>query len=152
MNTFEKELSRIFDQYDGLQNKKYVGRTCYGELGPDLRVKAWFISQTISRQYDALRMKILNRTDGEIDSLTLRFTDIWGTKKVNNPNFREGIRPHIWENDANISWYAYLPTEQDYAAIREAAASYLEVFRQPLPEIPKAPPKQKKSKAKEQAR
>lgn len=48
-----------------------------------------------------------------------------------------------------MEWYAYQPTPADYKIIREAVASYLDVFRQPMPEIPKAPPKQKKTKAKE---
>lgn len=44
-------------------------------------------------------MTLLNRREGEIDSSLLRFRDLWGMKKVSNPNFREGVSPHLWLNN-----------------------------------------------------
>ena len=100
--------------------------------------------------YEALRITMLNRTEGQVDVITMRLSDLLGKKRT--ANFPEGVYPYIWRYRDKVEWYAYQPTPADYKIIREAAASYLDVFRQPMPEIPKAPPKQKKTKAKEQAR
>lgn len=153
MNTFERELKKIFDGCGSLTNPTFVGSACYGEVGPDLKAKIQFVSMGVHNQFDALRITVINRTEGQVDTVTLRFSDLLGKKRVSNPYFQEGLYPYIWKNQNDVQWYVYRPTTADYAIIREAAASYLDVFRQPLPEIPKAPPKQKKTtKAREQTR
>ena len=64
--TFEKELRKIFDNVETLSNVKYVGRACYASLGKDLKFKAEFVNATIvSNHYDAVRLRVINRTDGE---------------------------------------------------------------------------------------
>ena len=100
--------------------------------------------------FEALRIEVINRTEGKVDAITMRLSDLLGKKRT--ANFPEGVYPYIWRYRDKVEWYAYQPTPADYKIIREAAASYLDVFRQPMPEIPKAPPKQKKTKAKEQTR
>lgn len=129
-NFFEQELRKLFADSTVIEHPHFVGRACLGSLGNNLRVRVQFITTQISNQYDALRITIMNRTGGVVDKLTLRMDDVLGIKKIpNNPNFREGVSPHIWIYNGTASWYAYQPTATDYLALREAAASYVEVFR-----------------------
>ena len=129
--TFEKELRKLFDHDELFSDAKFVGRRCYGRLDGDLRVRAEFISTFIASQYDALKISLINRTEGVVDSALLRLDEVWGIKKVNNPNFREGVHPHLWLNDKELVWYAYQPTPADFEKLSDRIDGYLEVFREP---------------------
>ena len=38
-----------------------------------------------------------------VDTLTLNFKDLLGMKPVpNNPNFRDGVAPHIWNYNGKV--------------------------------------------------
>ena len=129
-NFFEQELGRLFGDGQVIRNPTYSGRSCFGTLGKDLRVRARFITTGYADHYDALKITVLNRTDGPVDTLVLKLKDLLGKKPVpGNPNFREGVSPHIWDNYGKQEWYAYHPTAADYEVIRQAAKQYLDVFR-----------------------
>lgn len=131
MNFFEQELRKLFGDGEIIQSPKFVGRACLGELGGDLRVRAQFITGIIANQYNALKIVVLNRTDGPVDTLVLKFDDVWGKKAIpSNPNFRNGVHLHIWDDKGDAQWYAYHPTAADYQAMRQAAGDYLGVFRE----------------------
>ena len=129
-NFFERELGRVFGDGQVIRNPTYSGRSCFGTLGKDLRVRARFITTGYADHYDSLKITVLNRTDGPVDTLVLKLKDLLGKKSVpGNPNFREGVSPHIWDNYGKQEWYAYPPTAADYEVIRQAAKQYLDVFR-----------------------
>ena len=129
-NFFERELGRVFGDGQVIRDPTYSGRACLGTLGKDLRVRAQFITSGYADHYDALKITVLNRTDGPVDTLVLKLKDLLGKKSVpGNPNFREGVSPHIWDNYGKQEWYAYHPTAADYEVIRQAAKQYLDVFR-----------------------
>ncbi len=76
---------------------------------------------------------MLNRREGQIDSTVLRFADLLGRKPVpGNPNFTNGIFPHVIKLSDKYSWYAYTPTPRDFEIIAETMDSYLEVFAEPV--------------------
>ena len=130
-NFFERELGRLFGDGKIIDNPTYSGRACFGTLGSDLRVRAQFISTHIADEYDALKLTVLNRTDGPVDTLVLNLKDLLGMKPVpRNPNFPRGVAPHIWSDYGKLEWYAYQPTAADYQTIRQAAEQYLGVFRE----------------------
>ena len=129
-NFFERELGRVFGDGQVIRDPTYSGRSCFGTLGKDLRVRARFITTGYADHYDSLKITVLNRTDGPVDTLVLKLKDLLGKKSVpGNPNFREGVSPHIWDNYGKQEWYAYHPTAADYEVIRQAAKQYLDVFR-----------------------
>lgn len=134
MTFFEQELQKIFGKGMGLSDIRIVGNACYGRLSEDIRMKAYFDTGRVVDQYVMLKITMLNRREGQIDSVALRFSDLWGRKKVNNPNFRDGIHAHIWKNGGKPEWYVYQPTEADYRQLSEAASDYLDVFREPVQE------------------
>lgn len=142
-NFFEQELRRLFGDGTVIENPRFVGRACLGDLGGDLRVRAEFATMGTADHYEALRLVVLNRTEGEVNRMFLRFKDLLGIKKVpNNPNFPRGLTPYIWTNSGESSWYVYQPTPADYQAMRQAAGNYLDVFRE------RTPPLRRKEKTK----
>lgn len=113
MADFEQELRRIFDHDVVFADTRFAGNVCYGRLNADVRIKARFVTCGYADNYEALNVTLLNRCEGEIDSSLLRFCNLWGVKKVNNPNFREGVAPRIWSCDGKADWYVYKPNEAD---------------------------------------
>ena len=92
-NFFEQELEKLFGDGKVISNPTFSGRACLGTLGKDLRVRAQFITTRIADEYDALKLTVLNRTDGPVDTLTLKLKDLLGKKPVGNPNFPNGVIP-----------------------------------------------------------
>ena len=128
--TFQNELNKIFGNNAVFDNTRYSGRACIGSLAPDIRAKAEFISMGISNHYEAIRIKIINRYEGEVDSLVIRLKEIWGNKPVpGNSNFRDGVSPHMWMHDDKLEWYAYQPTKEDFDVLRDEISEYTEMFR-----------------------
>ncbi len=130
MRYFENELKKLVAQGLPLKNVTYAGRRCYGKVAPEIRARMEFVSPEISGHYSAIKVTLLNRREGPIDSMLLRFSDTLGIKKVQNPNFREGLVPYIWENENQVGWYVYHPTTADYQRIAEEIGSYMAVFQE----------------------
>jgi len=128
MNYFEQELRRVAGACKGIINPTFAGRACYGDLGGDNRFKLQFITLGYADHYAALKATILNRSDGEVDTLLFRFNDIWGKKQVPNPNFRDGVIPYIWTCDDKSEWYVYRPTDADIKQLAAEVSAYLDVF------------------------
>lgn len=64
-----------------------------------------------------------------VDSVLLRFMDVWGKQKVGNPNFREGVEPHIWADGGKTDWYVFHPSKADYQKLAAGVERYLSVFQ-----------------------
>ena len=104
--TFEKELHKIFDGIDNLENKKYVGRAFYASIDNNTKFKAEFISTNSYEHFDALRIRVLHKDEGELDANTIRLKEAWGMKPVANGNFPNGVSPHMWIDRGQLEWYA----------------------------------------------
>ena len=130
MTFYEQELRKIVgERYPDATDATYVGRACYVRLRDMNRAKIQFVAGIVANQYNALQLTILNRGEGQVDALRLRFSDLLGTKMTSNPNFRNGVEPHIWDDYGKVSWYVYIPTRQDYEVLSDAVSDYLEVFQ-----------------------
>ena len=81
MNFFENELRRIFSKTEGIQNLRYIGRSCYGKLSSDIRLKAEFVTNSVSDQFEVLKVTLINKADGEIDHVKLNLADVIGLKE-----------------------------------------------------------------------
>ena len=147
MNIFEQELRRLAKACAGITNPVFAGRACYGDLGAENRVKLQFVTLGHADHYEALKATILNRAEGEVDTLLFRFSDVWGAKQVSNPNFREGVIPHIWKGSRDHDWYAYRPTDADIRRLAAEVGGYVAVFtvRAPIREQHRERPDEKES-------
>lgn len=134
MTFFEQELQKLFGHDAVFADTRFVGNACYGRLTDNIRVKINFQTGGTAGHYDRLKVTLLNRNEGPIDSMVLRFQDLWGIKQTSNPNFREGVSPYIWDDYGKTGWYVYKPTKTDYRQLSEAVGSYLSVFQEPVQE------------------
>lgn len=98
----------------------FSNRTMIGKISEDLRAKVQFVSTKISDQYDALRLTIINRNEGTVDTEIFRFVDIIGQKN--------GYNPHIWDDNGNARWYGFKMTERDYCLITEIVENYVSMY------------------------
>jgi hypothetical protein len=135
MNYFEQELRNLFGNDAAISDKRFVGRAFFGKLTGSLRVRVEFVTMGVADHYDAIKATIINRNDGPVDSVTLRFSDLLGKKTVSNPNFKYGVTPYIWKYGEEIDWYVYKPNKADYDRISEAINDYLDVYREPKLEM-----------------
>lgn len=134
MNFYEQELKKIMENSEVLKNQQYVGRKCYGVVDSDIRGCVEFVTLGVSNQYAGIRASLINRKEGQIDSVLIKFSDLFGKKKVQNPNFKDGIVPHIWEKDGKPEWYVYQASEKDYKQLMGAVENYLGVFQEEVME------------------
>ncbi len=143
-NFLENELRKIFGNDDMFSNTKYISGICYGELDSELKVKCKIDDSCVRGNYDVLKISVINRKDGVVDTHTIQFFDVWGKLPVpNNHNFKDGVAPHIWAYEGKPEWYAAAPKEKHYEILRENAKNYLDIFRdksielEPKPSIKK---------------
>ena len=68
MTIFEKELRNMFGSSEQFKERAYSGKSMVAKLDDDLRVKMSFVTLGVSSEYPALRVKVINRTEGEVDS------------------------------------------------------------------------------------
>lgn len=125
MNFFEQELYSILD--GTLKDAIIYNKTFVGKIDDTLRAKVYWYETHIKDNYDALMLKIINRIEGEVDRVIIKFSDVWGSKKARN-GFT--IYPHIWVGDnKSVEWYAYQPTDEDKQKIREIIENYINIYR-----------------------
>ena len=128
--SLENELRRVFGNDLVVKNTKYFGNACYGDIDKDLRLKAQMATSGISSQYTNISLSVIKRTDGIVDTSRIYFEDVLGVKPVANPNFKNGIKPHIWICDGKTEWYVYKPTEKDISMLRSAVKDYVGIFKE----------------------
>ena len=129
MTFFEEELKKIMAESAILKDQKYVGRMCYGTIGGDLRARVEFVTLGVSNHYAGIKASVINRKEGVVDSILLRFSDIWGKPKVSNPNFKEGVNPHIWTDNGKSDWYVFYPGAAEYRKAADTLENYLSIFQ-----------------------
>ena len=118
---FEKELHRLFDDSERISDDTvFAGKTMITKIGEDLRAKVQFVNTKISGQYDALRLTIINRHEGTVDSESFKFSDIIGMKGEREPL--------IWEDGQRVDWYIYHPTASDYNFITDVVEDYISMY------------------------
>ena len=127
MNFFEGELRQMFGNAESIRDAKFVGRTMLGKLGDDLLVKAQFISTHVSKQYDAIQVSILNRTDGVVDKETMLFGDIIGQK---NTGITGRVNPYMWEESVGKAYWYTPVTISEKAQISDTVLDYVEMFQE----------------------
>ena len=109
MNFFEKELRDLFGSSTTLRDAHYCGRTCLAKLDEDLRVKLQFTTTGYADHYDAIKLAVINRTDGVVDQQLFRFSDIIGHQ--HRPGMTSVI-PQIWDDNGKPEWYRPISQEQ----------------------------------------
>ena len=122
MNFFEKQLRQIFDGCEGITEQKYNGKTMLAKIDEDLRVKASFVTTGVSGNYNAIRLRIINRTEGEVDAQTFLLRDIFN----NTPDEKTA---YIWDDYGNAQWCNYRPGPYEYDQLTETLGGYISLYQ-----------------------
>ncbi len=125
MNFHEKEMRSLFEHTDIIQDPKFCGKMMLGKLDDDLRVKLELIDTYISGQYNALRLTLINRTEGVVDKGVFKFSDILGKYQGRGSS---PIDYHMWEYNNKPEWYTPITASQK-AAIADRVLEYMEMFQ-----------------------
>ena len=118
MNFFETELKKMTAKVAAMKNPKLVGSACIARLTDTTTVKVEFARCIEADRRYGILITVLNRTEGKIDSLTVKFEDLWGK--------HDGF--YVWTAYNDPKWYGYHPTTADYTKTAKAISDYLENF------------------------
>lgn len=123
MNFYEMTLRKIFDNVEGIENTKYIGRNCIADLGGGKVMKAAFVQSGMTGgKKDALGISIKSKTDGEIDGSIIRFADIW-SQRYNICGNEEA--PQIWAYNGKDEWLTPEPSKTDYMKLSNIVTDYV---------------------------
>lgn len=136
MSFFTEELKKCTEGFEG---RKCIGNAMYIPLGENNRLKIFFTTLGYADHYEALSISAVDKNNGVIDKNTIKFADVWGKKKVSNPNFKDGITPYIWKYGNDVSWYVYTPTPRDMELLAEQISDYAELFMEQNMELQESP-------------
>lgn len=128
VNFLRMELKKMLGMTRYSEDATYIGSCGYVRVNEEVRMRLEF-SRSSTTTYDGIVMTMLNRKEGTIDTNAMKFRDIWGRKAVRNPNFKEGIIPHIWENGEK-EWYVYKPNQEDYRILADEISRYVGLFQE----------------------
>ena len=131
-NFFDEELRKLFGNGEVIEAPVFLGGVCAGTLDSDLRVRAEFVATAEKDEYDALLVRVVNRGGGEVDRLTLRFTDVWGKKpRKKSPQTAEDTESCVVAFANRADWVG-TPDDGDRRILRERVGQYLNVYRQKM--------------------
>lgn len=130
MNFFEKELRDLFGSSSTLRDAHYCGRTCLAKLDEDLRVKLQFTTTGYADHYDAIKLAVINRTDGVVDQQLFRFSDI--IDQQHSPGMMS-VTPQIWGDNGKPEWYRPISQEQR-SQIANTILDYVGMYQGETPE------------------
>ena len=130
MNFFEKELRDLFGSSTTLRDAHYCGRTCLAKLDEDLRVKLQFTTTGYADHYDAIKLAVINRTDGVVDQQLFRFSDI--IDQQHSPGMMS-VTPQIWDDNGKPEWYRPISQEQR-SQIANTILEYVGMYQGETPE------------------
>ncbi|PXX49260.1 hypothetical protein DFR60_11449 [Hungatella effluvii] len=128
MTFLQRELKKVTDMSQLCSMVTFVGDVGYVRISEEIRLRLEFLRSELSI-YSGISMTMINRKEGVIDKNNFSFIDVLGIKAVKNPNFKEGICPHIWKDSYKFDWYVYKPIESDYQKIAEMVDCYISMFQ-----------------------
>ncbi len=121
MTVFEREMRRIFGESSYLSaDTLFTNKVMLSPIGENLRAKVEFVTSGVVDHYNALKLSIINRTEGIVDTQVFKFKDIIGMKN--------GQEPHIWADYDRVAWYMYTPTPSDMDNIQNEIEEYIGMY------------------------
>lgn len=126
-NDYRKELARIFDSVrihaiDDIPIK-YIGRCAFVTLSETQVLKAQFVGERVGNYcYDMLKLFIINKLHGEIDSVKIPFP---AYSPVNGGG---KYRKTLELKNENLRWNCTL-TDAELTDIRSQIDDYVNMFR-----------------------
>lgn len=116
MNLYEQELQKMIYGNPFIKSYTLAGRAVLGKLDDDLRVKISLVTTGVAEHYDALKIRIINRTEGDVDAQIVKFKELLG-KGLAIDNYGDGP-----------TWGLRQPTQSDYIKLSQFLYCYLSFY------------------------
>ena len=124
MNFYEQQLKRMFPELDTQSGDTvFAGKSMLTIIGDNLRAKVEFITGRVAGQYEGLRLSIINKNEGVIDSQSFMFYEIIGMK-----GSARDRKPHVWDDHGKADWFGYEPTEAELTKIGSKVEDYIWMY------------------------
>lgn len=124
MNFYEKQFKRMFPDFDTQSGDTiFAGKAMLSIISDDLRAKVEFITTRVAGQYEGLRLSIINKHDGVIDSQAFMFHEIVGLKGP-----KKDQKPHVWDDNGKPDWFVYEPTTEELEQIGSKVEDYVFMY------------------------
>lgn len=124
INFYEKQLKRMFSELDtDFGDTVFAGKAMLSKISDDLRAKIEFVTGRVSGQYEGLKLSIINKNEGVIDTQTFMFYEIIGMKGAERDR-----KPHIWDDHGKASWFGYEPTPAELESIASKVEDYIFMY------------------------
>ena len=69
------------------------------------------------------------RTGEEVNLIYLAAGEKDYRNESSNPNFKEGVNPHIWTDSGKSDWYVFRPGAAEYQKVADTLENYMSVFQ-----------------------
>lgn len=126
MTFFEKTLRQMFGESEVLPDPEFSDKTLLAKLDEDFRVKVSFTTLGVADHYEALRVRIINRTEGEVDSQVFKLDTVLDGKHTDHP-YLSGVQ--ICDYGLGFEWYGYHPSANDLKQIAQTMADYVSMYQ-----------------------
>lgn len=124
MNFYEKQLKRMFPDFDTQSGDTiFAGKSMLSIISDDLRAKVEFVTGRVASQYEGLRLSIINKNEGVIDSQEFKFYEIIG---LQGP--KKDQKPHVWDDNGNANWFVYEPSDAELENIGSKVEEYIWMY------------------------
>ncbi len=121
MNFYEQQLRRIFGSSTVLPSDTlFKGNCVLAKIDDQLRVKIAFTTTGISEHYTALKLQIINTTNGCIDSELFRFSNYIKSTNGEEPCVVGYLNPPAWFNAT--------PRQGDYQNLQNDIENYVTMY------------------------
>ena len=124
MNFYEQQLKSMFPELDTKSGDTvFAGKAMLSVISDDLRAKVEFVTGRVAGQYEGLRLSIINKNEGVIDSQSFMFHEIIGMK-----GSARDRKPHVWDDNGNANWFGYVPTTSELTKIGSKVEDYIWMY------------------------
>ena len=121
---YERQMRRMFGDSEVLSaDTIFAGKAMVSKISDDLRAKVEFVTARVSGQYEGLKLSIINKNEGLIDSQTFMFHEIIGLKGP-----KKDQKPHVWDDNGKPDWFVYEPTDNELESIGSKVEEYVWMY------------------------
>ena len=123
-NFYERQLKRMFSDIGSQSTDTvFAGKAMLSKISDDLRAKVEFVTGRMASQYEGLKLSIIHKNEGIIDSQSFMFHEIIGLKGAARDR-----RPHVWDDNGNVAWFGYEPTTTELETIGSKVEDYISMY------------------------
>ena len=123
-NFYERQLQRMFSDIGSQSTDTvFAGKAMLSKISDDLRAKVEFVTGRMASQYEGLKLSIIHKNEGIIDSQSFMFHEIIGLKGAARDR-----RPHVWDDNGKAEWFGYEPTTTELETIGSKVEDYISMY------------------------